>query len=218
MRSYSSGDALVAFEIVEELKKASTSLKTVSEIANKLYKLLTDLSLKRAEQQHLTPRGLDWDMYRDRADRINPQLYIILDEYLTKFSLETDFLVVGIDEHGGHVLTIDFPGTIQYLDKIGFGAVGSGIPHATVSLCLDGQMRNRSLSETLYAVYVSKRKAQSAPGVGSETDMGVIADHGICFLERKHLDLLESIYSDSSKRTTDLSSLGKICEEISSKK
>jgi 20S proteasome alpha/beta subunit len=161
---------------------------------------------------------LDWETYRDRPDRINPQLYMILDEYLTSFTLETDFLVVGIDEYGGHVLSVDFPGTIQYLDKIGFGAVGSGVPHATVSLCLDGQMRNRSLAETLYAVYVSKKKAEPAPGVGAETDMGVITSNGICFLEEAHMKALASIYADSSKRVIDLSSLGKVCEEINSKK
>ncbi|MBI4523671.1 MAG: hypothetical protein HY695_07660, partial [Deltaproteobacteria bacterium] len=214
----SSGDALVAFELVERLKKESTPLKTVAEIADKLYKFLTDLSLKRAEQKYLLPRGLDWESYRERAEKINPQLYMILDEYLSNFTLETDFLVAGIDEYGGHVITIDFPGTIQYLDKIGFGAVGSGIPHTTVSLCLDGQTRNRPLPETIYAVYVSKRKAQSAPGVGAETDMGVITSGGIRFLEPQHLEKLGSLYDGIMGQQTDVSLVKKICEEINSKK
>ncbi len=38
----SSGDALVAFELVERLKKESTTLKTVAEIADKLYRFLID--------------------------------------------------------------------------------------------------------------------------------------------------------------------------------
>jgi hypothetical protein len=214
----SSGDALVAFEIIEQLKKSATTLKTVSDIAEKLYRLLVDLSLKRAEQKFLTPRGLDWDIYRDRADRINPQLYMILDDYLTSFSLETDFLVVGLDETGGHIVSVDFPGSIAYLDKIGFGAVGSGITHATVSLCLDGQMRNRTLPDTLFALYTAKRKAESAPGVGAESDMGVISDRGICFLTSEHLKLLENAYSESAKKTNNLSELEKICDEIREKK
>ena len=214
----SSGDALVALELVEELKRESTNAKTVAEIEGKLHKLLVSLSLKRAEQTYLIPRGLDWDFYRERADRINPQLYMILDDYLSKFSLETDFLVAGIDEYGGHVITVDFPGTIQYLDKIGFGAVGSGIPHATVSLCLDGQTRNRSLAESIHAVYVSKRKAESAPGVGSQTDMGIITHDGIRFLESKHLETLAKVYENSMKTQIDLSLIEKIREEISIKK
>lgn len=214
----SSGDALVAYELTDKLQKDHHGLRTVADIAQKLYDSLVELSLKRAEQVILVPRGLTWQAYRESGDKINPQLYMVLDHQLSEHSLETDFLVVGIDEHGGHVISLEFPGTVQHFDKIGFGAVGSGIPHATVSLCLDGQTRNRSLSETLYAVYVSKKKAESAPGVGQETDMGIITEQGVCFLKENHLESLKVIFAECSKNEADLSAVGKMCEEIHSQK
>jgi 20S proteasome alpha/beta subunit len=149
---------------------------------------------------------------------MNPQLYMILDHQLSEFHLETDFLVVGIDERGGHVISLIFPGTVQHFDKIGFGAVGSGIPHATTSLCLEGQTRNRRVSETIYSVYAAKRKAESAPGVGKETDLGVITKHGICFLDTDDLKSLEMLYNQSLKREVDLAPVEKICEKITAPK
>src|SRR6185312_7631098 len=161
----SSGDALVAFELIDAFRKDGGGARTVAEIAERFYALLSNLSLRRAEQKILMPRGLSWDRYRSDGNNMNPQLYMLLDHELSEFHLETDFLVVGIDEHGGHVISLIFPGTVQHFDKIGFGAVGSGIPHATTALCLDGQTRKRKIAETVYGVYMAKRKAESAPGV-----------------------------------------------------
>jgi len=214
----SSGDALVAYQLTDDLQKQHHGTKTVTEIANKLYEGLVSLSLKRAEQHILTPRGLNWQAYRESGDKLNPQLYMILDHQLSEYSLGTDFLIVGLDEHGGHVISLEFPGTVQHFDKIGFGAVGSGIPHATVSLCLDGQTQARGLAETVYAVYVSKRKAEFAPGVGKETDMGVITERGVCSLKQEHLEKLKGIYEKNSATRADLSELGGICEELAERK
>jgi hypothetical protein len=111
-----------------------------------------------------------------------------------------------------------FPGTVQHFDKIGFGAVGSGIPHATTAMCLDGQTSKRKISETLYGVYMAKRKAESAPGVGKETDLGVITKEGICFLETQNLKDLDALYSQNLKHDIDLTCVEKICEKINSKK
>lgn len=210
----SSGDALVAFELIDTFKKDAASCKSVMEIANKCYQLLVDLSLKRAEQAILLPRGMTWERYRQDGGTINPQLYMLLDHQLSEFHLETDFLVVGLDESGGHIISLIFPGTVQHFDKIGFGAVGSGIPHATTSLCLSGQTRAKEIKETIHAVYVSKRKAESAPGVGKETDMGVITRNGICFLNAEDLKELEGLYTKHSKVDIDLSPVERICEKI----
>lgn len=211
----SSGNALISYELIEQLRKDVP--KTTGEIADRLYELQTALSLKRAEQLILTPRGLNWKSYREKGNDINPQLYMILDEELSKFSLKTDFLVLGIDDKGGHVISLEFPGIVQHFDKVGFGAIGSGIPHSTVSLCLDRQTQKQPLTETLYTVYVAKRKAEYAPGVGKDTDMGVITRSGIKFLTEKDLQTLDLLYNKERKKSVDLSDLGKISERILAK-
>ncbi len=214
----SSGDALVAFELIDSFRRDSGGARSIGDIANRFYSLLSELSIRRAEQQILLPRGLTWERYRADGNSLNPQLYMLLDHELSGFHLETDFLVVGIDERGGHVISLIFPGTVQHFDKIGFGAVGSGIPHATTALCLDGQTGKRKIAETLYGVYMAKRKAESAPGVGKETDLGVITKQGIWFLESEQIKELESLYSKTLKQDVDLSSVESICEKINAKK
>jgi hypothetical protein len=47
------------------------------------------------------------------------------------------------------------------------------------------------LPETIYNVYRAKRSAEVAPGVGPATDMAVITDAGVEFLNQSFLDKLK---------------------------
>ena len=89
-------------------------------------------------------------------------------------NLGTDFLVAGIDNKGARVAYVGHPGTVAWLDKLGYGAVGSGAIHATTRLALVAQSSTNSLTETLYYVYAAKRASEVAPGVGQITDISVI--------------------------------------------
>ena len=79
------------------------------------------------------------------------------------FPFREELIVAGIDGSGAHVYAIQPPGTTVVLDKMGYGAIGSGAIHALTSLSLRGQTVHRRLSDTLYNVYVAKKTAESAP-------------------------------------------------------
>jgi 20S proteasome alpha/beta subunit len=85
------------------------------------------------------------------------------------FNLGTDMIVAGVDAEGARVAYVGNPGTLAWLDKLGYAAIGSGGIHATTRLSLGSQTRDSGLAETVYRVYEAKRAAEVAPGVGPET-------------------------------------------------
>jgi hypothetical protein len=86
----------------------------------------------------------------------------------------------------------------QYIDfgQIGFAAIGIGDIHAIQSLIGFKQTRTRSLRETLFNVYASKRRAEAAPGVGEETDLWIVRPTGIEQPEDAVTQKLEGIYQE----------------------
>jgi 20S proteasome alpha/beta subunit len=50
------------------------------------------------------------------------------------FNLGTDMIVAGVDAEGARVAYVGNPGTLAWLDKLGYAAIGSGGIHATTRL------------------------------------------------------------------------------------
>jgi hypothetical protein len=103
-----------------------------------------------------------------------PQIYQQLIMQSANVNIGCDFLVAGIDVGGARVGYIGHPGTLGWLDKLGFGAIGSGAVHATTRLSLGAQSRDTPLPTSVLAVYAAKRASEVAPGVGNETDLAVV--------------------------------------------
>ena len=70
-----------------------------------------------------------------------------------------------------------------------------------------GHIGSRSIEETLFAVYVAKRRAEVAPGVGTETDLEIITSSGIKKIDGGTLAKLDECYQQfqkpASKETID---------------
>lgn len=60
------------------------------------------------------------------------------------------------------------------MDLLGFAYIGSGGRHAASQLMLDQYGPNTSTPESLLLVHSAKRRAEVAPGVGSETDLWIV--------------------------------------------
>jgi hypothetical protein len=116
---------------------------------------------------------------------------------ISQFNIGAEFLVAGIDGSGGRLAYIGHPGTISWLDTLGYGAIGSGAIHATMRLALAGLSRAASLQDTLYRVYEAKRAAEVAPGVGPTTDMAVVHPNRIDYVSEGTMDNLKAIVNDS---------------------
>ena len=122
-----------------------------------------------------------------------PAIFQQIAAQMQMFNLGADMIVAGIDDHGARVAYLGNPGTVGWLDKLGYAAIGSGGIHATTKLSLGSQTRESPLLETLYRVYEAKRAAEVAPGVGPDTDLAIVEKNRITMCEPDILTKMEEI-------------------------
>jgi 20S proteasome alpha/beta subunit len=131
------------------------------------------------------------------------------------FNLGTDMIVAGVDDQGAKVAYVWNPGTLAWLDKLGYAAIGSGGIHATTRLSLGSQTRDSGLAETIYRVYEAKRAAEVAPGVGPETDLAIVEKQAIRTCGSATLTKLQEIFN--ACRTTMAPNLAELAALLSPK-
>src|SRR5439155_16781444 len=130
--------------------------------------------------------------------------------------LNVEVIVTGIDGHGGHLFFLGNPGqTVSSFHQIGYHAIGSGALQALQSMIGFGHMSGRSLHQTVFACYASKRRAEVAPGVGKDTDLAILSKEGMFKADKKDLDELEQIFQEYHKPASEV--LMEKAEEISNR-
>jgi hypothetical protein len=131
---------------------------------------------------------------------------------MSQFNLGSDFIVTGVDTGGARICVIGHPGTLAWLDKLGYAAIGSGGIHANMRLALGAQTRSGPLLDTVYRVFDAKKASEVAPGVGPETDMAIVTAGGIKVLSEKVLKTLLEIFNKAEGKKPD--SLDKLASEL----
>ncbi|HEX7727504.1 MAG TPA: hypothetical protein VF392_00600 [Terracidiphilus sp.] len=202
------GDANMQAEIATSVKletddliKQATAWIKVQDIAE-LYKRKCDLAIRRrAEERILAPFGLTLpDFMRGQKD-FSPEFVKDIGSELLNFEgpfVQT--IIVGCDETGPHIYTVD-NNSIQCHDSVGFAAIGAGETHANSAMMAYNHTFRHSLADTLRAVFFSKKGAEIAPGVGPNTDMiVVIGAGGLSMLADNVQEELEIRYAEEKKR------------------
>jgi len=133
----------------------------------------------------------------------------------SQFNLGSDFIVTGVDTGGARICVVGHPGTLAWLDKLGYASIGSGGIHANIRLALGAQTRSRPLVDTVYRVFDAKKASEVAPGVGPQTDMAVVTAGGTKILSEGALNTLQEIFDDSEGKKP--SSLDKLARELNKK-
>lgn len=179
-----SGNTAIVTEILDAAKeKMSGKATTMSEVGELIRTGYETIRARKAEENVAIPMvGSDFITARASGRTLPDYLelqggiYQGIVAQSFQFNLGTELLLAGIDRNGSRIAAITHPGSIFWLDKLGYGATGSGAIHAVSSLNLCGQSRSHDLFITLYAVYSAKRAAEVAPGVGGNfTDLAVLA-------------------------------------------
>lgn len=111
--------------------------------------------------------------------------------------LKVEILLAGVDDDGGRICFVGNPGgSYTEFGQIGFTAIGSGALHAIQSMIGFQHTGGRGLHDTVFSVYVSKRRAEAAPGVGQDTDLAIVTQGGITRLTPETLQGLDEIYRE----------------------
>jgi hypothetical protein len=103
-------------------------------------------------------------------------------------------LIVGIEHKQAHIYQIDERGNIYSFDDAGFAAIGIGAGHARLSLAQSRYTNATAFTTALAAVYAAKKAAETAPGVGSNTDIQLVSREGITTIAGDLLQKLEEMY------------------------
>lgn len=192
------GDALRGAELVRMVGSPPPDA-SVRDVAQALALNYAELRRRVAEATHLAPRGIGLaEFYQGGVQaRLVPPIAAGLDQEIARLDLGIEVLVAGVDQDGGHVFNARNPGgLVDDLDRIGFHAVGSGALHAIQSLIGFGHAPSRSLNETVFRVFASKRRAEIAPGVGRATDLWVIEEDRVTELSQTAMRKLDALYAE----------------------
>jgi hypothetical protein len=117
--------------------------------------------------------------------------------------LNATIIVAELDEEGrGGIYLIEDPGDCVLCDAEGFVTTGMGSEHATSVFAEVGYTENMPWTEALLLVYLAKKRAESAPGVGEATDINWINVEHRAYIEPRHpiMNELEKIRRDRDRR------------------
>jgi len=171
----SAGDAIKGKEIFDAVRETSQKANLpIAQIAEQVKEMYQRKRLQILEAQLLRSRGINHQIFIEAgAKLLPPAVYSQIDHAFATFMLPLELIIAGVDESGPSIYGIRNPGLVDCYNSIGFHAIGSGSMHALISL-IQTYAPVISVVETLYAVFRAQRVAQVAPGVGEETDLGMV--------------------------------------------
>lgn len=133
-----------------------------------------EVRAKMAEAAILAPLGLTRETFLSRQQTMNNDLVRRLATAMLEYQVpDCAVIVAGRDMEGTHIFAVD--GTsVSALESVGFAAIGAGARHANSQFMLARHAWHHNFADTLLLSYIAKRRSETAPGVGTETDMLVI--------------------------------------------
>jgi 20S proteasome alpha/beta subunit len=201
------GDAIRGSKIVREIKAAIQAIPTIEQIAQQTTQHYARLRDEQVEIDQFRSRGLTRDrFYKGESPLLTGQAFFGIDQYVMNFNYGVELLIAGVDDAGSHLYSVGHPaGNSHDFAQIGYHAIGSGGAQAIQSMIGFSHASFRSLAETVFAVYSSKRRAEVAPGVGKDTDLAIIEASGTVRFDKAGLAKLEKLYQQYLKPVGDKS-------------
>jgi hypothetical protein len=220
----SSGNSAYGTEIIAGtiVSLAGAQQPLMSVVAERVKEAYVSVRMAKVREQIILPH-MGPDFLRLEAvgktlpEYLAPQgaLYGQLVMMMSQFNLGSDFIVSGVDTGGARICVIGHPGTLAWLDKLGYASIGSGGIHANMRLALGAQTRSSPLVDTVYRVFDAKKASEVAPGVGPQTDMAVVTAGETKMLSEGVLKVLSEIFNESEGKKP--SSLDKLASELNKK-
>ena len=200
------GDALAHADLCRNVRDRISGLShpRTNMITEEVRKGYVAQRLKTVEERFLAPRGWSLeDFYGKYVRTMPPELVVTIDNEIASYDYGLSIVVAGADPNEAHIYGVRHPGEVDCYDSIGYHAIGIGAMHAVSSLIANGCISTTDTKMATYFTYEAKRNAETAPGVGHDTDMAIIRTKGYQFIEPEHISLLEEIYDSRRTRQTE---------------
>jgi 20S proteasome alpha/beta subunit len=201
------GDALRGSQLQRNVRKTVPAGGiSVAQVANEVARVYVAERQEEVENSIFRPRGLtSQEFYQGGVmQRLLQPVAGHLDQSVASFDYGVELLLVGVDDEGGHIMRVSNPGgSVSDYEQIGYHAIGSGTLHALQAMIGFRHTGQRGLAGTLFNVYVAKKRAEVAPGVGNETDMMIVSQDGVRKLDENDLKELEDLRREAERPLGD---------------
>ena len=201
------GDSSIQEEILQNVRKdiririekAPINSLNLSDVADIYVHYYYENKRKKAEAEILGPLGLNVDSFISRQQQMDHYLVEKLANDMRQFDMQQiGAIFAGVDTTGPHIYSI-IDGHVQCHDRVGFASIGIGARHSSSEFMFVKYDPSRDLAETLFLIYVAKKRAEVAPGVGRATDLLFIGPKlGMSYTPPEKEDVfkeLEKIYN-----------------------
>lgn len=200
------GDALAHADLCRYVRNRISGLSRprMTVITEEVRKGYMAQRLETIEQRFLQPRG--WtikDFYDKYVRTLPPDVVVTLDHQIATYDYGLSIIVAGVDPDEAHIYGIRHPGETDCYDSLGYHAIGIGAMHAVSSLIANGFLPSINVKHAVYFTYEAKKNAETAPGVGGDTDMAIIRDGGHRNITTEEIQELQKIYETRRIRQTD---------------
>jgi hypothetical protein len=199
------GDALAHADLCRSVRARISGLSRpkTSAITERVREGYIAQRLQTIEQRFLEPRGWSIKDFYDKYVRTLPSdVVVTLDHQIANYDYGLSILVTGVDPDEAHIYGIRHPGETDCYDSLGYHAIGIGAMHAISSLIANAYLPSTDVKSAVYFTYEAKRNAESAPHVGSDTDMAIIRDGGHHNITPDEMSALAQIYETRRVRQT----------------
>ena len=171
------GDVLLSTDILNLSKERARQqhVITAAEVVEILRSTYQELRLLRIAQEELEPRGLSLNSFYSGNSSIAPAVVQMIDQAMVQKDAGVEFIVAGPGVDGYTIHAVTNPGLASDFTPMGYCAIGSGSPHALYSLIEAQYKQSLGYEDVEKLVRAAKQRSEVAPGVGSLTQVQVVA-------------------------------------------
>ena len=158
---------------------------------------LTRSCRKFAEAEAFGPLGLTVSDFleKQRNGSLSSDLANHLFQQFQRSWPVSDALVIGRDNSGVHLFLIDQRGRVSSKIDAGYAAIGTGSRHVETHMMFNQHSPQQNLTHTLFRIYLAKRIAESAPGVGASTDICFVGPYSFSMFDKQTHETLSAWYT-----------------------
>jgi hypothetical protein len=173
------------------------------DIASLYGSIVSKLAFERAFKRILSPLGVQADTHNGLKGieglNLDSSLLLQLSDQMQAETIDCEAIIVGCDARECSLFRVDSRGIVARHDDIGFVSIGTGGIHASGYLMQEPYDHRTGFNEALLTVFLAKKRAELAPGVGRETDMFFVNGDGVNKVDERIMGSLERCASDIQK-------------------
>jgi 20S proteasome alpha/beta subunit len=196
------GTTTIQNDVIQKLKSQIKNINApeFKQIIEELKNSYSSVRLNRSEELFLRPKGLDFGTFYQNQRGLLPEFVFEITRQINENNLGVEYILCGFDDDDGHIQYIIDPGVSESFDSVGFCATGTGNINAISVFTIHNYSPSFPLYKALYLVFLAKKDAERAPGVGCDTDIAYLTkEDGIKHLKPNEITELQRIYDEYSK-------------------